>query len=211
LIYAGHLEQMGDDLAEAVTAASVATGYPVISEATSRLRGRLEGAAAVVDAAEAMVRSDGFEREHRPEAVIRIGRAPLTRRMQEWLDGSGAWQVVVSDEVPWSDPGRAASEIQAADPAEGLRAIAGAVADTGKPDAAWSKAWAESGAIAREAIDSHLDDGPMFEGTVVRSVARSLPADALLYIGTSLPIRAPTLFIPQAIDWLLCASISKCT
>jgi 2-succinyl-5-enolpyruvyl-6-hydroxy-3-cyclohexene-1-carboxylate synthase len=115
--------------------------------------------------------------------------------MQEWLEASEAAHVVVSDELSWSDPGRIATDILAAAPSEGLRALAAALGPPA-PGSAWSKEWVEAGASARVAIDAHLDEAPIFEGTVVRSVARTLPADALLYVGTSLPIRALDAFAP---------------
>jgi 2-succinyl-5-enolpyruvyl-6-hydroxy-3-cyclohexene-1-carboxylate synthase len=115
--------------------------------------------------------------------------------MQVWLDAGGATQVVVSDELPWPDPGRVATDVLTAAPATGLRALTAAIGPP-TPDAAWLKEWVSAGASARAAIDAYLDEAPIFEGTVVRSVAQALPADALLYVGTSLPIRALDAFTP---------------
>lgn len=183
LIYVGHLEGGLAALAEQVERLSAATGYPVIVEATSRLRGRI---ASAVDAAEAVVRSP-FAEGHVPEVVLRIGRAPLTRNMLTWLDASDAHQVVLARRPPWPDPGRTVASVVAGD--EGLTCDALSSALGGPNDGDWKQEWISAGRLARAALDERLDVD-FFEGTVAREVVRVLPRDAALVSSSSLPIRA---------------------
>jgi 2-succinyl-5-enolpyruvyl-6-hydroxy-3-cyclohexene-1-carboxylate synthase len=190
IIHVGHLEPPVEGVAGAVTWLSETTGYPVIAEATSRLRGRLEGAH-LVDASEALVRARSFAETHRPEVVVRIGATPLTRALFEWVDGSGARQVVIDPGVRWPDRERQADEVLAADAARGCIALANALAQEGaEPDTAWADGWTEASVSARGALDRFLDDGPFFEGSIARAVAEAVPAGGFLVSATSLPIRA---------------------
>ena len=182
LIYVGHLEGRVGTLAEKVEGLSAATGYPVIVEATSRLRGRI---ASAVDAAEAVVRSP-FAEGHVPEVVLRIGRAPLTRNMLSWLDASEAYQVVLARRPPWPDPGMTVATVVTGDEGLACDALSSAV---GRPMGDWKQEWLSAGRVARTALDQRLDVD-FFEGTVAREVVRVIPRDAALISSSSLPIRA---------------------
>jgi 2-succinyl-5-enolpyruvyl-6-hydroxy-3-cyclohexene-1-carboxylate synthase len=194
LIYAGHMEGDVSGLAAAVEGLAIASGFPVIAEATSRLRGRL-GGAIVVDAAEALIRAAKFADWYKPDFVLRIGRAPLTRGMLEWLGSLDADQVVVAPGVPWADPTLSAKEVLASDETEACTALSVALGGS-MSDGGWADAWAASSVAARTALDSSLDSGAFFEGTVTRGVVRNLPEGALLFTASSLSIRALDAFTP---------------
>ncbi|MEX0990979.1 MAG: 2-succinyl-5-enolpyruvyl-6-hydroxy-3-cyclohexene-1-carboxylic-acid synthase [Actinomycetota bacterium] len=189
LIHIGHLEGAHPGLAQAVSKLARATGYPVIVEATSRLRGTIDAVSAV-DASEALIRDEAFAGSHRPEVILRIGRAPLTRAMSEWFAGLDAEKVVISPHGLWPDPGRDADAVLAGDPLLVCEALVAAVSGKGgNPE--WQAGWRAASAAAREAIDAFLDASDvMFEGTAARAVARALPSGGLCYVATSLPIRA---------------------
>ncbi len=195
LMHVGHLEGPNAGLARAVSALARATGYPVIAEATSRLRGSLD-AAVTVDAYEALIRDEVFAGKHRPEVTLRIGRAPLTRAMSEWFAALEAEEVVISSDAPWSDPGRRAGTVLAGDPVLVCEALVASVSGKGgNPE--WQTAWRSASAAARAAIDASLDGSDvLFEGTAARAVARGLPPGGLCYVATSLPIRALDAFTP---------------
>ena len=190
LIHVGHLEADSGLLGEAVSHLAATSGYPVIVEATSRLRGVVDERV-LIDAAEAVVRDEAFAREHQPDVVVRIGRAPLTRAMGEFFETSGASQIVIGSDFPWPDPSAAATDVLRGDPAPVCMTLAGLIDGAGR-DEKWLTAWHEAGAKARAALDAFVDEDatPMFEGTVARTLVEALPSDALLTVATSLPIRA---------------------
>ena len=196
LIYIGHMEGDATGLAASVERLATASGYPVIAEATSRLRGKV-GDATVVEGAEALIRAAKFADWYKPDFVLRLGRAPLTRGMLEWLASLDADQVIVAPGLPWADPTRSAGEVLASGEALACAALAAAL-DGNDPDRGWADTWAASSASARTALDAHLDSTGFFEGTVARCVVRSLPDDALLYTASSLSIRALDAFTPAS-------------
>jgi 2-succinyl-5-enolpyruvyl-6-hydroxy-3-cyclohexene-1-carboxylate synthase len=189
LIYVGHLEGPTNELTQAVERLSVTSGFPVVVEATSRVRGRVPSA---IDAAEAVVRSP-FAPDHEPELVLRLGRAPLTRNMLEWLDVRGGDHVVFASRLPWSDPGRSASTVLAGDEPATCEALATSlgVNRTGS----WKEEWLDAGRIARKALDEALDRA-FFEGTIAREVVAALPEGSVLVASSSLPVRALDAFTP---------------
>ncbi len=194
LIYCGHSEDPDPRLGEAVAALATAAGYPVIAEATSRLRGRLPGAV-TVDAAEALANDETFASTHRPEVVVRLGKAPLTRAVSEWL--AGVPQILISRDMPWQDPTRAASAVLQGDATPACEALAATV-DGANRDPSWLSGWGAAQDVAGQALAAFATVGDdMFEGTVARILLEEIPDDALVYTATSLPIRALDAFWPS--------------
>jgi 2-succinyl-5-enolpyruvyl-6-hydroxy-3-cyclohexene-1-carboxylate synthase len=195
LVYVGHLEGEHPELGSAIESFARRSGYPVVIEATSGLRGAMEGDV-LVDACEALVRHEGFAGTYRPDLVIRVGRPPLTRAVGEWLASLDAVQIVVSPSLPWPDPSRDATEVLTADPVATFSALSTALADA-PPEPDWMKSWQTASRAAREALDTYVDEGTeLFEGTVARVVTKVLPPGGMCYVGTSLPIRALDTFTP---------------
>src|SRR5207237_7703402 len=95
-----------DGLAEAVERLARATGYAVLAEATSGVRGRLAGAVTTYDS---LLRDARAAEALRPEAVLRIGRGLTSKALQAWLDGSGAYTVLLVEDGAICDPQHAAS------------------------------------------------------------------------------------------------------
>ena len=55
---------------------------------------------------------------------------------------------------------------------------------------AWARRWGEAGRLARTVLDERLAaETTMFEGKVAAEVAARLPADAVLHVGNSMPVR----------------------
>ncbi|MEX1046063.1 MAG: 2-succinyl-5-enolpyruvyl-6-hydroxy-3-cyclohexene-1-carboxylic-acid synthase [Actinomycetota bacterium] len=189
IIHAGHLEGENLDLPEAVSTLAQASGYPVVAEATSRLRGRIDDAV-VVDTAEGLVRDQGFASANRPEFVLRLGRAPLTRAMSEWL--APVPKTVMTPVPPWPEPARP-EEVIVADPARACEMLAGAAGSRGPGE--WTDVWRDANDKARDALSRWLvGSDAVFEGTAVNALVRSIPQDCPVYAATSLPIRAMEAF-----------------
>jgi 2-succinyl-5-enolpyruvyl-6-hydroxy-3-cyclohexene-1-carboxylate synthase len=88
----------------------------------------------------------------------------------------------------WIDPDSSAAGIVLGDVADAARRVAAAL-DATPARAAWHAAWRTAGADARAALDAAVDTGVDGEPAVVRAVLGALPADAILVVGNSLPIR----------------------
>jgi 2-succinyl-5-enolpyruvyl-6-hydroxy-3-cyclohexene-1-carboxylate synthase len=165
---------------------AAAAGWPLLAEPSSQAR---RGPAAL-SAYPYLLDAPEFIAAHRPDVIVSAGRPGLTRGQLAFLRGSvPGWpapagrHVVLSDGPGrWSDPGRSATD------------VAGRLALTGVPPSAaagrWLASWRAADAAARAAAALLLDQpGELSEPRLARDLAALLPAGALLWAASSLPIR----------------------
>jgi 2-succinyl-5-enolpyruvyl-6-hydroxy-3-cyclohexene-1-carboxylate synthase len=173
------------DPALGVAAAGFAetAGYPLLADPLSGAR-RGEAAVAHYDA---LLRAAGWAEAHRPELVIRIGDLPTSKPLRSWLASAGdALQVSLDPEMAWHDPDGAVALTLEADPAAVLAELNERLERA--PDAGWVEAWRRAEDAAAGAVDDALG-GELSEPLVAAQVAAGLPADATLWVASSMPVR----------------------
>jgi 2-succinyl-5-enolpyruvyl-6-hydroxy-3-cyclohexene-1-carboxylate synthase len=128
----------------------------------------------VVAHADALLRVPAVADELRPDLVFRHGRPPASRVVNEWLDASGAVQVVTVE---------GAAPSSQAFLAQGLYGRS-------EPEAGWLERWLALDAVADEAIAAVLADHPEpTEPGTARTVLAELPSGAHLVVSSSMPVR----------------------
>jgi len=173
--------------ADAALALSRATGWPVLAEGHTVARHR-EGA---LRAWPHLLDHDGFREAHRPELVLRIGRATLTRTVAR-LVATAATELLIDAHGRWWDPTRtlasSAGELLVADPADTLLRIADTLAmDT---SSVWGDSWRDADARVDAALVVHLGGGGGQVGArVVREVVAHAPLGAHVVVASSMAIR----------------------
>ena len=192
LLVAGEMAR-GRDLLSAVGEFCAAAGTPVLAEPSSGLRVR--GLGPLVDAYEGLLRHRQWLDRHDPDLVLRLGATPTSRPLNEWLERTGAPTILLDSGGGWRDPDAAAGHILRCDEGALLRAASRGL--LARPRA-WIEGWAGAGAVARTAIDASLEAAPLYEAHAVRALARALPAQAALMVGSSMPIRDVDSFWPAA-------------
>ncbi|GAA2669379.1 2-succinyl-5-enolpyruvyl-6-hydroxy-3-cyclohexene- 1-carboxylic-acid synthase [Nonomuraea recticatena] len=156
-----------------VAAAGMA-GWPVLSEPNGG--GRYGDHA--ISTYHFLLGTPSFAEAHQPDVVVTLGRPGLSRSLLSWLRGAQEHIVVATDLSRWPDPTRSATQVaQAVE----IPVAAG--------DDAWLHSWRRADAAARAAIDELLDSSGMSEPRIARDLADSLPNGALLFCGSSMPIR----------------------
>ncbi len=184
--------------ADAVHALSRATGWPVLAEGHTAARHR-DGALHVWPH---LVEHEGFRHRHRPELVLRIGRATLTRALTG-LVGTVSTELVIDAHGRWWDPARTlvhtAGELLVADPVDTLLRIADTLAmDT---SSVWGDGWRTADAHVDAALTQHLDAGGGQDGArVVRDVIAGAPFGAHVVVASSMAIRHLDRHAPQRED-----------
>jgi 2-succinyl-5-enolpyruvyl-6-hydroxy-3-cyclohexene-1-carboxylate synthase len=158
-----------------------AAGWPVLAEPSSNAR---RGPNALSSYGY-LLGTPGFVAEHRPEVIVSAGRPGLSRGQLAFLRGSpgpAPPRHVVLAQGPgrWADPARTATcvatSLELAGPAPG--------------PGAWLASWRRGDAAARAAADAILDSGEaVSEPRLARDLAAALPAGALLWAASSLPVR----------------------
>jgi 2-succinyl-5-enolpyruvyl-6-hydroxy-3-cyclohexene-1-carboxylate synthase len=169
---------------EAVATLAEAAGWPLLAEPSSGAR---RGPVAL-SSYQYLLDSPAFTSGHRPEVIISAGRAGLSRGQLALLRGAtGGTRHIVLSQGPgrWSDPARTATEVA------GRVVLRGASGRApGNTQSGWLRSWLAADAAARHAADEVLAaDGGLSEPLLARAVAAALPAGALLWVASSMPVR----------------------
>ena len=121
----------------------------------------------------------------RPELVIRIGDLPTSKPLRGWLEAlAGVEQVSLDPEDAWQDP---AAVVSVRDPGDPVPALEGGAPDT-PLDPDWLAAWRVADDAAARAIAETLGD-ELSEPLVARGLGEWLPAEATLFVASSMPVR----------------------
>jgi 2-succinyl-5-enolpyruvyl-6-hydroxy-3-cyclohexene-1-carboxylate synthase len=149
-------------------------GWPLVVEPPAGGR-----PAQVITTAHQLLGHPGFLDRYRPEAVLVLGRAGLSRNLAGLL---ATVPTIVADPGTWSDPARSAEEMLAGWPSPDI--------ELGRrPDGEWRRGWLEAERVARAALDDALDaiDEPT-EPRTARDAARSAVGGRMV-VASSMPVR----------------------
>ncbi len=171
-------------------------GVPLFVEATSNVRFGLppEARAQVVTHYEALLAHEPFARNVRPDLVLRFGGGLTSKRLQQWIDGSGADVISFSDaDEQVVDPSHAASRVVVGSARESAVSLSGLLGAerAGAAASRWTAGIVEAERRARLAFDEAFADGDsrLTEPAVARALAAKLPEGTPLFVSSSMPIR----------------------
>lgn len=152
-------------------------GWPVLAEPAAR-----RGSVDVVECGPLVAGAAAWVQQHAPDRILVVGRPTLARSITRLLRGDIAGVDVVTPGSGWADVGHAAQRVI---PASALSDPGGEPGDPG-----FLAAWRKAGELARAAVDTVLDEHDTPTGlSAARAVVRGLPADALLFLGSSSAVR----------------------
>jgi 2-succinyl-5-enolpyruvyl-6-hydroxy-3-cyclohexene-1-carboxylate synthase len=170
---------VGDTTPRLGLAASVLAeehGWPVISEPSGNGR---RGPNAISTGA-LLLEADGFLDSARPEHLLVVGRPTLSRPVLSLLRDPRSSVTVVGTTANWPDATRSAAQVLAALPAaDGHH----------EPDDGWLASWRHAESVARRAIDHVVQDDDSTELGLAAALFAAIPSDALLFLGSSMPVR----------------------
>ncbi|MFI6290867.1 2-succinyl-5-enolpyruvyl-6-hydroxy-3-cyclohexene-1-carboxylic-acid synthase [Nonomuraea sp. NPDC050790] len=155
-------------------AAAGMAGWPVLSEPNGG--GRYGDHA--ISTYHFLLGTPEFAEAHQPDVVVTLGRPGLSRPLLTWLKRAQEHIVVAPDLARWPDPTRSATQV--------AQAVEIPVASG---DDTWLHSWRAADAAARAAIDGLLDSTGLSEPRLARDLVDALPNGALLFSGSSMPIR----------------------
>jgi 2-succinyl-5-enolpyruvyl-6-hydroxy-3-cyclohexene-1-carboxylate synthase len=179
----------GDYDAAPLLALAERAGWPVLAEPSSSAR---RGPNALT-AYQYLLASPEFMAAHRPDVIISAGRPGLSRPQTALLRTPGARHVViVQGPGHWADQARHATDVAGSVELEGMPAPL---------PRAWLGDWRRADEAAREAADAILDaDDLLTEPRLARDLLRAIPEGALLWIGSSMPVRDVDFTMPPRDD-----------
>lgn len=174
-----------DGLGPAVRTLAASYGYPLVAEAASNVRWA-PGQTAVAHL-DLLLRNEGWALAARPDLVVRLGGGLCSRRISEWLDGSGAEVVLLSEADQPMDPQHRASVVLQGSAPQLCEALAAATAPR---RAVWAEGFLRADVRAEAALAAQLTRAErLSEPAVARAVVAALPAGARLVVASSMPIR----------------------
>ena len=184
----------GDYHASALVELAEQAGWPVLAEPSSGAR---RGPNAL-SAYQYLLATPEFTRAHRPDLIVSAGRPGLSRPQLAFLGTAACRHVVVaSGPGRWADPARAATD------------VAAAIRLAGRPAAGpgWLASWRGADEAARRAVDAVLDDDEhLTEPRLARDLTSAVPEGALLWAGSSQPVRDIDCHLLPRADLLVLAS-----
>ncbi|WP_019499864.1 2-succinyl-5-enolpyruvyl-6-hydroxy-3-cyclohexene-1-carboxylic-acid synthase [Pseudanabaena sp. PCC 6802] len=181
---------------DAVKRLAEVTGYPLLVEATGCDR---RGAIGRYDS---FLRSRKFASQYAPELIIRFGAMPTSKAYLLWLEQHIQCHQIIVGNGDNTDPTHGLVQFVHADTTifcEQVSDYLNLHALPGWQDKQWRSVFEQAEAIAADAIDLFLASvDVLFEGKVYAELAKWLPDDVCIYIGSSMPIRDLDTFLqPQ--------------
>ena len=188
-------------LGEAAAAFAQAAGWPLLADPLSGAR---RGGSAIAHY-DALLRDDAFASSMAPDLVLRVGDLPVSRPLRSWLSGlDSARQAALDPEAAWQDPSSVLADCLALDPAAALVQLsawfAGEDGQHARAPEDWLASWRGADELAAEAILGLLGGGALSEPVVAAELGVLLPADATLFVASSMPVRDIETFWPVRAD-----------
>lgn len=185
----------GGSFAQAAARFCAAAGWPLLADPMSGAR---RGQAAIAHY-DALLRDEAFLARMRPDVVLRIGDLPVSKPLRGWLaDMPDVTQVALDPEGAWQDPAGVLQESFALDPASALEELASAVIE-GSAAQEWLARWRGEDERAGEAIRACLG-AELSEPALASELGVLLPAQATLFVASSMPVRDIETFWPVRED-----------
>lgn len=194
-----------DALAEtsaAIIRLAATTGYPLLADPTSQLRGRRYASPLLVDSYDVLLRDDQTAANLAPDIVFRIGPMPTAKAFARYLDSHpGVRQIVLDADGSWNDPFHLMTDLLRGEATFTCDALSDRIASLRRSgqliDCDWQDRWLAAAARVRRSLSSQVENlDEMFEGKVFSELARRLPDGACLYVGNSMAIRDLESFWP---------------
>ena len=123
------------------------------------------------------------------------GRTVTTKPVRLWLERvSPAHVVLIDPEDRWQEAVFRLTD-HVADSVESLCSTTAPAPSGRSRPGGWLDTWRRIDSAARRALDAAIDHGPLLSARVSHTLARSLPADAVLMASSSMPVRDLDAFV----------------
>lgn len=190
----------GGDFPQAVTRLARLAGFPLLADALSGVRfGPRTGPAAdlICGAYETYLQPGHWEP---PDLILRFGAMPISANLGAYLaQQTDCHQIAIDGSGTWQDETHTLSHLLAADPALTCERVADRLAGSSLTprDERWPARFAQAEAKAHRLVRQKQAE-TFFEGALLPEVVELLPADSLLFVASSLPVRHLDQFVaPQ--------------
>lgn len=180
-------------LAPVIAELACAVGAPILADPVSQLRWGDHDRTHVVDRYDSILRHHDFANDAIPDLVVRIGGAPTSKTLIQYLTRNASVPLIVIDEARWPDPTLLAEEILHAHPRWACEQLLGELENSDTPlesDSCWVEKWSRANTAAHAAMEQYTCSlSEAFEGRALADVVSVLPDSSTLFVSSSMPIR----------------------
>jgi 2-succinyl-5-enolpyruvyl-6-hydroxy-3-cyclohexene-1-carboxylate synthase len=195
-------------LPAALSALADATGFPILADPLSGLRAGAHDRDMVITRADLLARPGPWIDAHAPQVVVRTGAMPTSKPVVEMLARTKPELYVLDGDAGWRESALVPAVFIHADAVDtALRCAARVSGWAG--DSAYAAGWLSAERAANDAMGAWLAalDEP-FEGAPFPALAAALPDGAVLWAGSSMPVRDMDTWLP-ATDRVLTVRSSR--
>ncbi len=206
LIVAG--PQDDSRLAPALAGLAEATGYPILADPLSQVRLGGHDRSRVVARGDFIVRPGRWIDAHNPDLVVRFGATPTSKPILEMLRRVRPALLVVDAGGGWREPALLPATFIHADESTLAEELAGTIRRMGptapgraaRTDSAWLRDWMAADQAAEVALGAWLAGkaaaSEPFEPAPFAIMPELMPDDAILWAGSSMPVRDMDAYLP---------------
>ena len=187
---------------EAVTRLAEELGFPLLADPLSQVRCGPHHNRQVIDSYDAFLRDESMVESLAPELVLRFGATPTSKHLLLYLQRhAGCRQLLIDDGEGWNDPALIASDVIHVHPRSLCETLLAALSPSGRSSrdgrSSWLERWLEAASRARAALRDGLSAASgLSEPRVFAELAALLPDGAILFAGSSMPVRDLDSFFP---------------
>lgn len=179
---------------QAVTQLAEASGYPILADALSGVRFGphiQQDDALTFSGYETFLRPEIVAGWPPPELIVQFGAVPTSKALNDYLATlPESRRIAISDSGVWRDDTHMLSHLFRAEPQTMCLAVTDRLGGIElKPrDKTWITGLQHAEGVAWQAFEAARSE-TFFEGVILADVVDLLPAESLLYVGNSLPVR----------------------
>lgn len=197
LIVVGPVSAASKSLAEPLARLAELTGFPIYAEAPSQVRFALAEHALAAPLLDWLLATPELAEQLTPDVVMSIGSTPTSSAYERWAARVPTRLVFAEHGYP--DALGGAELVASGDLSRGLTALCQALSPKPSPSPFVTRLRAAHQACERRVADALAEPAAeLREGSVVQAVVESLPTDAVLALGNSLPIREVDAYVTRA-------------
>jgi len=184
--------------AEAVVRLGSKLSFPILADPLSQLRAGAHEKSNIIPSYDSFLRNEQVVEGLEPDIIIRIGAMPVSKSLTQYLSAYSCTHIVV-DEGGWRDSTMLATYMITADPTQlcnDLYQVLSSSTDNVQ-STSWLEHWQQLNKVTSDLLAqvASEDAEQLFEGRVITELQSLLPADSVLFVGNSMPIRDVDMFL----------------
>ena len=179
------------DRARAAATVAATAGWPAVAE-PSGLAAAVSGGASVLRCGALLLAAGELPAALRPDAVVVVGRPTLSRGVRGLMGRAPVYGI--GDHPQWTDPQYVATHVRGWLDLDDMSQVDGV-------DRAWLPAWTGADTSAALAVEKLLGEEPWPTGLqLAADLVEALPSGAMLFLGSSNPVRDVDLVAEPRVD-----------